>query len=231
MSVSPHVFDCASAGAGSCGWRRPPGRASRGPHRPSRPLRHRWDSGPRPRSSAPPTGPCRATGGRVSRRATRSAITARSALSQMVSARSFSSARVSGFIIAPPPVARTMGGPSSRRRITRASPARNLLLAQGGEDFRHRHPGRLFDLDVPVREGQLQPVGQTSPHRRFAHPHQADQGYGAARPRIRTPPHPAAPAERAVNGTTKAKARAGMIPETSTPSQTLRHPFGARIVR
>ena len=69
-------------------------------------------------------------------------------------------------------------------RLARAE----LSLAQGGEDFRNRHSGRRLDLYIPVRKRQSQPIGQPTTDRRFAHPHQADQGYGAGRTRIRAPP-------------------------------------------
>src|SRR5262249_1159138 len=59
------------------------------------------------------------------RRPIRFMSTSNSALSQIEMPLAAMAARVSGFTNAPPPVASTCGPPSSRRAMTRASPARN----------------------------------------------------------------------------------------------------------
>jgi hypothetical protein len=102
-----------------------------------------------------------------------------SALSQTVMACCFSRARVSAFRIAPPPVASTMGGPSSSRFMTRASPSRNSASPSFAKMSETVMPGGLFDLVVAVGERQAQPLAQTPPDRGFSHAHQPDQGYGA----------------------------------------------------
>ena len=63
--------------------------------------------------------------GRSWRRLIRRISTSNSALSQTEIPLAAIAARVSAFTNAPPPVASTCGPPSSRRAITRASPARN----------------------------------------------------------------------------------------------------------
>src|SRR5215813_9107907 len=63
--------------------------------------------------------------GRSWRRLMRFINTSNSALSQTEMPFAWIAARVSGFMKAPPPVARTCAPPSSRRAITRASPVRN----------------------------------------------------------------------------------------------------------
>ena len=86
---------------------------------------------------------------------------------------------------APPPVASTCGPLSSRRAITRASPARKSGSPWVAKISGIGHAGRLLDLGVGIDERDAEPQRQPPADRRLAGAHHADQH---DRARARAPP-------------------------------------------
>ena len=88
-------------------------------------------------------------------------------------------ARVSGFMKAPPPVARTCAPFSSKRENHAAFAITEMGFAMFGKNIGDGFAGGFFNFSVGIDEGQAHAFGQPAANGGFTCPHQTHQHDGA----------------------------------------------------